>query len=256
MSADPAHRRTLKLTLAYDGTDFAGWQIQPGMRTVQGTLRATLERITGEPANLMGSGRTDAGVHALGQVASFATSSVHSCDVFQRALNAELPDDVAVLAVEEAPADFHALRSARRKRYRYVIHDSDMRDVIARRYCWQLPYSLDEQAMHRAAQALLGTHDYSAFESAGTQRESSVRTVFDLSIDRPHADRTFELQLEIEADGYLYNMVRAITGTLVQVGRGVQSEHWVREVLISKNRSAAGVTAPPQGLFLLWVRYD
>lgn len=256
MSADLSHRRTLKLTLAYDGTDFAGWQIQPAARTVQGTVQSILERIAGEPVKLVGSGRTDAGVHALGQVASFETSSRYACDVFCRALNAELPDDIAVVSVDEAPAGFHARGSALRKRYCYVIHDSGVRDVFARRYCWPMPYRLDEAAMQRGAAALVGTHDFSSFETAGSERESSVRTVFAVDISRPIADRPFEVHLEIEANGFLYNMVRAIAGTLVQVGRGGRPEQWVGEALAARNRSAAGPTAPPQGLFLLWVRYD
>ncbi len=256
MSAAHAHRRTLKLTLAYDGTDFAGWQIQANARTVQGTIRDVLVKITGEPAILIGSGRTDAGVHAQSQVASFDTASHHSCEVFQRALNAELPPDIAVLAVDEATPGFHAQRSALRKRYRYVIHDAGVRDVFARRYCWSVPYRLDDAAMQRAAEALIGRHDFSSFETAGSPRETSVRTIYALDIARPHVERAYELHLEVEADGFLYNMVRAIAGTLVQVGRGVQCEQWVGEVLDSKDRSAAGITAPPQGLFLLSVKYE
>jgi tRNA pseudouridine38-40 synthase len=257
MSSPPLeHRRTLKLTLAYDGTDFAGWQIQPQVRTVQGTIRDVLERITGEPVNLIGSGRTDVGVHAVGQVASFETRSPHGCELFQRALNAELPHDIAILQVEEAAPGFQARRFARRKRYRYVIHDAGARDVFARRYCWQLPYRLDDGAMARAAQVLVGTHDFSSFESSGSPRESTVRTIYALDIARPRVERPFELCLEVEADGFLYNMVRAIAGTLVQVGRGVQSESWVRDVLEAQHRPVAGPTAPPQGLFLLWVGYE
>jgi tRNA pseudouridine38-40 synthase len=256
MSADLSHGRTLKLTLAYDGTDFAGWQIQPAARTVQGTVQAILSRIAGEPVKLVGSGRTDAGVHALGQVASFETTSRHACEVFCRALQAELPDDIAILSVEEARAGFHARGSARRKRYRYVIHDGDARDVFARRFCWPVPYWLDEAAMRRGAVALLGTHDFSSFETTGSKRESSVRTIFAIEVARPFADRPFVLHLEVEANGFLYNMVRAITGTLMQVGRGARDEQWVGEALDSRNRSAAGPTAPSQGLFLLSVRYD
>jgi tRNA pseudouridine38-40 synthase len=255
MSAD-LPRRTLKLTLAYDGTDFAGWQIQPAARTVQGTVQSILARITGEPVKLVGSGRTDAGVHALGQVASFETSSRHACEIFTRALNAELPDDIAVLSVEEAPAGFHARGSARRKRYRYVIHDSGVRDVFARRYCWSVPYQLDIAAMQRGAAALLGTHDFSSFETAGSERESRVRTIFAIDIMRPFCDRPYELHLEVEADGFLYNMARTIAGTLMQVGRGGRPVTWVGEALVARSRSAAGPTAPAQGLFLLWVRYD
>jgi tRNA pseudouridine38-40 synthase len=219
-------------------------------------VQSILGRITSEPVKLVGSGRTDAGVHALGQVASFETSSRHPCDVFHRALNAELPDDVAVLSVAEAPAGFHARGSALCKRYRYVIHDSDARDVFARRYCWNLPYRLDEVAMRRGAATLLGTHDFSSFETAGSERESSVRTIFAIDITRPFISRPFELHVEVEADGFLYNMVRAIAGTLMQVGRGARPETWVGEALEARSRSATGPTAPPQGLFLLWVKYD
>jgi tRNA pseudouridine38-40 synthase len=249
-------RRTIKLTLAYDGTDFAGWQIQADARTVQGTVQAMLERIAGEKIALVGSGRTDAGVHALGQVASFETSSQRTCDVFHRALNAELPDDISIVEVKEAPPGFHALRSARRKRYRYVIHEGSVRDVFARRYVWCWPTQLDAKAMARAATSLAGTHDFSSFETAGSERESSVRNVFAVDVARPISDRPHEIQIEVEADGFLYNMVRAIVGTLVEVGRGARPEQWAAEVLAARNRSAAGRTAPPQGLFLLCVKYD
>jgi tRNA pseudouridine38-40 synthase len=249
-------RRTIKLTLAYDGTDFAGWQIQAEARTVQETVQAILARITGEQIALVGSGRTDAGVHALGQVASFETSSQHTCEVFHRALNAELPDDVAIVEVKEAPAAFHALRSARRKRYRYVIHDGNVRDVFSRRYVWRWPTQLDDKAMARAAATLVGTHDFSSFETAGSERESSVRTVLAVDVARPVSDRPHEIHIEVESNGFLYNMVRAIVGTLVEVGRGARPQQWVAEALAARNRSAAGRTAPPQGLFLLCVKYD
>jgi tRNA pseudouridine38-40 synthase len=249
-------RRTIKLTMAYDGTDFAGWQIQSEARTVQGTVQAILERISGEQVSLFGSGRTDAGVHALGQVASFETASEHSCEVFHRALNAELPDDITVISVEDASSGFHAQRSARQKRYRYVIHDGNVRDVFARRYVWRWPTQLDDKAMARAAAALVGTHDFSSFESAGSERESSVRTLFAVDVVRPCSDRPHEIHIEVQADGFLYNMVRAIVGTLVEVGRGARPEEWVADALAARNRSAAGRTAPPQGLFLLCVKYD
>jgi tRNA pseudouridine38-40 synthase len=248
--------RTLKLTLAYDGTDFAGWQIQSKQRTVQGTVQEILQRITGEPLTLFGSGRTDAGVHALAQVASFSTESAHSCEVFRRALDADLPKDIAIVSVEEAPDVFHARESAKRKRYRYVIHDSGVRDVFARRYAWWMPYSLDDAAMRRASEALNGTHDFSSFQTAGSERESPVRTIFAIDLLRRSSDRPFELSIEVEADGFLYNMVRIIVGTLVQVGRGVKGESWAGEVLAAQDRGAAGPTAPPHGLFLMAVRYD
>jgi len=253
--------RTLKLVLSYDGTAYAGWQVQPQCQTVQGVLEAAIEKITGRGARTVASGRTDAGVHALGQVVAFSTESELPADVLQRALNAELPRDVAVREVTEAPDGFHPIRDAVRKRYRYVIHDGRVRDVFERQYCWHYVRGrLDADAMNRASQALLGRHDFSSFESSGAERENSVRTVFDISVERGRAgrsDRTVmdQIFLEVEADGFLYNMVRAIVGTLVEVGRGAQRETWPAEVLRAVDRAAAGPTAPPQGLFLLRVDY-
>lgn len=249
--------RTLKITLAYDGTAYAGWQAQPGLSTVQGTLEAAIEKITGRAVRVVASGRTDAGVHALGQVVSLRTGSDLPAEVLRRALGAELPRDIAVLEVAEAPDDFHALRNAKRKRYRYLIHDGPVRDVFRRQYCWHYGHGwLDAEAMGRAAEALLGTHDFRSFQSSGAERESSVRTVFDLKVERGRGEARDWITLEIEADGFLYNMVRAIVGTLVEVGRGARPETWPAEVLRAADRSAAGPTAPPQGLFLVGVDYD
>ena len=254
--------RTLKLTLAYDGTAYAGWQVQPGCRTVQGTLEAAARKVTGRSVRVVASGRTDAGVHALGQVAGFQTHSDLPAGVLRRALNAELPEDVAVLEVAEAADDFHPIRDAVRKRYRYVIHDAPVRDVFRRQYCWHYSHGrLDAEAMSRAGKALLGRHDFRSFQSSGAERESSVRTIFDLSVQRCRGEqgRGEEhdwITLEVEADGFLYNMVRAIVGTLVEVGRGAQGESWPAEVLRAADRAAAGPTAPPQGLFLVRVDYD
>ena len=259
--------RTLRLILSYDGTAYAGWQVQPQCQTVQGVLEAAIEKITGRSTRTMASGRTDAGVHALGQVVAFRTESELHADVLRRALNAELPRDVAVREVTEAPDGFHPIRDAVRKRYRYVIHDGRVRDVFQRQYCWHYVRGrLDADAMNRAAQALLGRHDFSSFESSGAERESSVRTVFDISVKRGRAGRPDQffadqiipdqVLLEVEADGFLYNMVRAIVGTLVEVGRGAQRETWPAEVLRAVDRAAAGPTAPPQGLFLLRVDYE
>jgi tRNA pseudouridine38-40 synthase len=255
---------TFKLTIAYDGAAYAGWQAQPAVRTVQGTFEATLEKITGESVRVTASGRTDAGVHALGQVVSLVLSTSLPPDVLLRAFNAELPNDIAVLSAEIAVDGFHAIRDARRKRYRYLLHDGPVRSVLWRRYCWHLPYQLDEGAMHRAAQGLVGTHDYSSFETSGTERLTSIRTVFALSVTRRPTDELLSradqdlplVAVEIEADGFLYNMVRAIVGTLVEVGRGTQTEAWPAEVLAAGDRRAAGRTAPPQGLFLVEVQYD
>ncbi len=262
--------RTLKLTLAYDGTDFCGWQSQVGHRTVQDTLEEAIAKITGKFVRVMSSGRTDAGVHALAQVISFDTESELPAEVIQRALNYELPHDMAALAVEEAPG-FHARRDAKRKRYRYVIHDGPVRDVFYRRFSWQLFKRLDIAAMQRVAAALLGKHDFDSFETGGSERESTERTVFDLTVERvtipKHSlfvGRTAEstsideksvVQIEVESDGFLYNMVRIIAGTLAEVGQGKKPESWVAEVLAARDRRVAGMTAPPQGLFLVQVTY-
>jgi tRNA pseudouridine38-40 synthase len=261
--------RTFRLTIAYDGTHYAGWQVQPGQTTLQGTLEAALERITGESLRVTASGRTDAGVHALGQVVSFRSHTQLSPEVLKKALNAELPHDVAVLEAAQAADDFHAIASAVRKRYRYQLYDGPVRNVFLRQFAWQLFTRLDEAAMHRAAQALVGRHDFRSFETSGSERESSVRTVFELSVRRGQGGATERhdgllaglvtadglIVLEVEADGFLYNMVRTIVGTLVEVGQGKRPETWPAEVLAACDRRAAGRTAPPQGLFLVRVDY-
>lgn len=248
--------RTLKLTVAYDGTAYHGWQFQPDRPTVQGTIEAAIAAVTQETIRVTGSGRTDAGVHALGQVVSLRTESTLDPAVFKKALNAHLPDDVSVLAVEEAAEDFHAIRNALRKRYRYVLYDDRVMDVFRRRYAWHVRRRLDEEAMHRAGQVLVGTHDFRSYETQGTPRESTIRTVYELSVMRGLGDDRGVVALEIEADGFLYNMVRTIVGTLVQVGRGLRSESWPGEVLAGCDRRLAGMTAPPQGLFLVRVKYE
>ncbi len=285
--------RTLKLTIAYDGAAYAGWQFQVDRPTVQDTLEKALEKVTGEAVRVLASGRTDAGVHALRQVVRLSTGSSLPPEVLCRALNANLPEDVAVLEVSEAPEGFHPISHVRRKRYRYLIHDGPVRDVFSRHYAWHYARGrLDAEAMHRAAAALLGTHDFRSFETAGAPRPTSVRTVFDIFVRRGRAgqggaeglgiggwglaarggepeiagsadalrprgapDSDDFIIIEVEADGFLYNMVRTIVGTLVEVGRGRRAETWPGEVLRGANRRAAGPTAPPQGLFLVSVEY-
>lgn len=249
--------RTLKLTLSYDGAAYAGWQAQPAEKTVQETLEGAIIKVTGQRTRTIASGRTDAGVHALGQVVAFRTESDLPADVLQRALNAELPHDIAVLEAVEAADGFHPIRDAVRKRYRYVLHDGPVRDVFKRAYCWHYNRGrLDAEAMHRAAKILLGKHDFRSFQSSGAPRESTLRTVFDICVERGRGGSEDCVTVEIEADGFLYNMVRAIVGTLVEVGRGAQPESWPAEVLQAADRSAAGPTAPPQGLFLVRVDYQ
>jgi tRNA pseudouridine38-40 synthase len=248
--------RSLKLTLAYDGTAYAGWQLQPGEPTVQGVLEAALEAISGAPTRTIASGRTDAGVHALGQVVSLRTSCRLTPEVLRRALNARLPHDVAVLDVAEAAEGFHAIRDACRKRYRYVIHDGPVRDVFRRDYSWRTFVRLDAEAMDRAAAVLRGTHDFRSFQSAGADRPTTVRTVFDVQVRRREPPEQDLVVLEIEADGFLYNMVRAIVGSLAEIGRGARPMSWMERVLDAADRRVAGPTAPPQGLFLMHVTYD
>jgi tRNA pseudouridine38-40 synthase len=285
--------RTFKLTLSYDGTAYAGWQIQARDRTIQGELERALSTILGTPVRAVASGRTDAGVHALAQVVSFACDTRLDTGTLRKALNANLPRDIVVLDIQEAPPGFHAIRDAVRKRYRYVIQDGPTRDVFLRAYAWQIPQQLDVADMQTAAQALLGTHDFSSFETSGSERATSVRTITDLQVrrcggeplgerqeiiyptrcrmvfpDRPDRPGKADLRvdflpplalerivLEVEADGFLYNMVRNIVGTLVAVGRGKQPPSWVAEVLTAQDRKRAGMTAPPQGLFLVQVHY-
>ena len=246
---------TYRLTLAYDGTDFAGWQWQPQRRTLQGELEAALERITGQKTRCFASGRTDAGVHALGQVVSFGSATYLTPPALTKALNAELPDDMLVFEVARAPDGFHAQRDALRKRYRYLIEDGRVRDLFGRRYLWHLYRKLDVDIMQAAAASLIGTHDFTSYETAGSSRLTTIRTVFDLLVERRPAEFTDRIVIEVEADGFLYNMVRNIVGTLVEVGKGKQPPTWPAEVLALRDRSKAGMTAPAQGLFLVNVEY-
>lgn len=261
--------RTFKLTLAYDGTAYAGWQVQPGRPTIQEALEAAVERVTSQRVRIVASGRTDAGVHALGQVAGFSADVSLPCEVLRKALNANLPPDIAVLDAAEVPAGFHPIRDAQRKRYRYQLYDGPVRDVFALRFAWHYPYGrLDVPAVQRAAEPLQGRHDFRSFESSGAPRKTSVRDVFHLDVrrgragERPpcippgqNAEANDWITVEIEADGFLYNMVRAIVGTLAEVGRGAQPEQWPAEVLAACDRRRGGPTAPPQGLFLVNVGY-
>jgi len=243
--------RNIKLLVSYDGTDFAGWQRQPDQRTVQETLEQALGQLTGAVPPTNASGRTDAGVHAIGQVVHFLTASRHAPEVFVKALNAMLPPDVRVGNAWEMPQAFHATLDARSKRYRYVIDNGAYADPFQRRYSHHVYRRLDVPAMHRAAQALRGRHDFHSFETQWPNRLSSVRTILDIEVSR----HDHLVRVEVEADGFLYNMVRAITGTLIQVGIGRWAESRVAEALAAEDRREAGPTAPPQGLFLLHVRY-
>jgi tRNA pseudouridine38-40 synthase len=247
--------RYFKATLAYDGTAYAGWQVQPEQPTIQACLESALERIIGAPVRVVASGRTDAGVHALRQVVSFRTATHLAADVLQRALNANTPEDIHVWNVSEARCGFHAIRDAVAKRYRYVMLDGPHPDIFLRRYAWHIVQPLDVQRMDAAVQYLVGRHDFSSFEASGAPRKSSVRTVSEVWVRRFCEEQVDRIVLEIEADGFLYNMVRNIVGTAVVIGRGGQTPEWILEVLNARDRSQAGPTAPAHGLTLVRVDY-
>ena len=244
--------RTIKLTIEYDGKNYRGWQVQPEGPTVQGVIEEQLKRLTGETTHLMGSGRTDAGVHAMGQVAHFKTQSVMDVTTIQRALNSLLPSDILIQRVEGVDQDFHARRNCRSKVYEYRILNRSLRSVFHREHAWHIPQKLDFEEMKKATQTLIGEHDFSSFRSVGSPTRTAVRKVI-----RAEWERTQEglLTFEIEASGFLKQMVRAIVGTLVEVGRSKMSPEDFEKILESKDRTKAGPTAPAQGLFLKEVKY-
>lgn len=244
--------RNIRLILSYDGTGFHGWQLQPGLRTVQETLESAITSLTGERLRVNASGRTDTGVHAVGQVVNFRSDTKLSAEILPRALNAHLPDDVVIREAAAVSESFDANRDAKRKLYRYILHDGPVPDLFMRRYCHHTRYRLDAAAMARAAACLRGTHDFRSFETEWPNRATSVRTITHLAINR-FGDWIW---LDVEADGFLYNMVRAITGTLINVGRGYWPETRVAEILEARDRTQAGPTAPAQGLFLMRVSYE
>jgi tRNA pseudouridine38-40 synthase len=243
--------RNLKITLSYDGTDFNGWQTQPGYRTVQETLEKAIEAATGNAVFANASGRTDAGVHAVGQVANFYCNSRLAPEVLVRAINAHLPGDVSVRDCREAVQSFDASKDAVRKLYRYVILDSPIRSPFLHRYATMSRHRLDAARMARAGRCLVGRHDFHSFETEWPNRLTSIRTITHLSVNRVGE----YIWIDVEADGFLYNMVRAIAGTLMNVGRGHWTEEKVAEILSAEDRKEAGPTAPPQGLFLMRVTY-
>jgi tRNA pseudouridine38-40 synthase len=272
--------RNLKVTLSYDGAEFSGWQVQPDASTVQGTLATVIGRITGEKVLPQGSGRTDAGVHALAQVMTFVTESSVPTRNFLKALNDILPASVRVLEVEEAPAEFHARHSAKAKTYRYRIYRESICPPFLARYVWHFPYRLAEQEMGRAAKLVAGEHDFTSFAAVDPERAreeaahlrpaigsetrshmsraetavapvSNVRKIFSSSWERLGD----ELVYTVRGSGFLHHMVRNLVGTFILVGKGTLQVEDVTRILEARNRAAAGATAPASGLYLVNVEY-
>jgi tRNA pseudouridine38-40 synthase len=270
--------RNLRLILSYDGADFAGWQVQPGRSTVQGELASAIGRLSGENVLPQGSGRTDAGVHALAQVASFATASTIPVENWLRALNDILPASIRVLEVIEAAPEFHARKSARAKTYRYRIYRGAICPPFLARYVWHYPYPLEESAMIAAAGVVVGEHDFTSFAAVDPERVermaaeenvgvgksatthlqttnlqmTNVRTIFSSNWTREGA----ELIYTVRGSGFLHHMVRNLVGTFVLVGKGTLSREEFRRILDARDRTAAGPTAPASGLYLVEVEYD
>lgn len=247
--------RTLKLTISYQGTDYCGWQIQSNGPSIQALLESAFCAVINQNVPVVGSGRTDSGVHAIGQVASCTVETSIPNERLIMALNAHLPDDIRIHKIDDVPDDFHAIYWAKKKRYRYVWQDQRIGNVFRRSFTWHVFKPLDAESMHRAGQAFVGEHDFASFQAAGSERATTVRTVWELTVRRSTYFPN-EVEMEIEANGFLYNMVRNIAGTLLEVGQGTQPEIWPVNVLAALDRKSAGMTAPPQGLFLVSVDYD
>jgi tRNA pseudouridine38-40 synthase len=254
--------RRICLTLQYDGTAYSGWQIQASGVTIQGLLQDSLYRLTGERVNVTGAGRTDAGVHAVEQVAAFDSGSKLHPEVIKRALNAMLPQDIRVKGAREIERDFHPRYDARAKRYVYHIANMEDVPVFVGRYVWVVRFPLDTGAMEAASASLVGTHDFTSFRGSGCGAKSPVRKILCLEVERlPYAVFLFMrfhgefIRVSVEADAFLRHMVRNIVGTLVDVGRGKIGPENVKGILEARERKAAGPTAPPNGLFLEKVIY-
>ncbi|GAB4544477.1 MAG: tRNA pseudouridine(38-40) synthase TruA [Thermodesulfovibrionia bacterium] len=260
--------RHIRLTLQYDGTDYSGWQVQDTRNsrliTIQGILQEAIRRVTAEDTKVIGGSRTDAGVHALAQVASFRSNTHLETETLKRALNANLPDDIRIMDVCEVDEGFHPRYSAKMKVYSYLISSSQPHSVFLRRYTWQIRYDLSAvlDAMREASRYITGEHDFSSFRASGCGSKNPIRVIYDIDIsDCPSLDfLTFKidarlLKITISANAFLRHMARNIVGTLYDIARGRFSPSYMKELLILKDRRYAGITAPPQGLFLERIIY-
>ncbi len=244
--------KNIKLILAYDGGHYHGWQRQINAQSIQGILEDKIRRMTNEPVTLHASGRTDAGVHALNQVCNFKTSSKIDPDSIKRGLNSLLPDDILIKQSDYVPLEFHSRYSAKSKTYEYRILNQSEPGIFERHYAWHIPFALDLDIMRNCLTCLLGEHDFSSFKSTGSANLNPVRNMFMADIQGPDQGILYFI---FEADGFLRHMVRSIVGTIVDAGSGKINVEEFTEILKAKDRQAAGVKAPPQGLFLIEVKY-
>lgn len=242
--------RRIKLTIAYDGTNYAGYQVQPNGNTIQAEIETVLTRMHGKQVKVVASGRTDARVHAIGQVLHFDTPLKMPAERFVKALNAMLPDDILVKAAEEVGDTFHARYGAKRKEYRYVVRKND--DPFRRHYAVTVTYRLDVERMRQAIRSLVGTHDFTSFSVTKAEVVDRVRTIYEAEVLEADGEITFRFV----GSGFLYNQVRIMVGTLLEVGRGKYEPTDISRMLATKDRRVAGITAPPHGLYLWNVNYE
>ena len=244
--------RNIKLTIEYDGKDFNGWQKQPTKLNIQGEIERAIEEVTGEKVDLIASGRTDAGVHAIGQIANFKTNCNIPISKIPIALNTKLKRSIRIMKAEEVEERFHSRYNCKRKTYRYIINNSINGTAIYRNLQYHFPEKLDEHKMDEAIQYFVGKHDFKAFKASGTSSKSSIRTIYSGKVERIGE----LIYIEITGNGFLYNMVRIIAGTLLEVGIGKINPEEIQNIIQSQNRERAGKTLPPQGLYLVNVEYD
>jgi tRNA pseudouridine38-40 synthase len=244
--------RKIKLIVQYDGSGYRGWQVQPGEKTIQAALVEAVSSLIGRKTFVHGASRTDSGVHSLGQTALFETDSPIPTENFRDAINDRLPQDIVVTEATEASRKFDLISGPTNKLYRYTIYTGQLRPVMKINQCWHLPANLDIEAMQNAAKLIPGRKDFKSFASAKDKRETTVRTVFKCNVTAEENS----VFIDVEGNGFLYNMVRNIVGTLVEIGIGRWEPDRITEIIEAKDRTAAGRLAPPNGLCLMWIKYD